>query len=112
MTSIKIELDTLSLAWDILDELGLSSLLIPGNPVEIKPLELARKLLGGRKLQEFVAAITGQGMEEAKAVPLSQAATMITDFFTVMASELAPLAGIVSKVQPQPAESPTTHIPE
>lgn len=103
-TPIKIELDTLSDAWDILGELGLSAALIPGNPVDIKPQELLKKLLSEKKLQQFVAVITGQTIEGVGKFSLELASRLITDFFCAMASELMPLAGMVQAIKANSAE--------
>jgi len=103
---IKTDLDTLSEAWNILDELGLSAALIPGNPVETNGLKLAGELLGQKKLHAFVACISGIGIDEAGKLNLSEASGLITDFFVSMASDLASLAGIWSSLKGSRQESP------
>jgi len=92
--NIKTDLDTLSEAWCILDELGLSAALIPGNPVKADALTLAGKLLKEKKLHAFVAVVSGQDMVAAGKLELKAAVEIITAFFTSMASELVSLAGI------------------
>lgn len=101
--NIKTDLDTLSEAWIILDELGLSAALIPGNTVTADALGLAGKLLKEKKLHQFVACVSGISIEEAGKLELPKAVRLITDFFTGMASELVSLAGIWSTMR---AESP------
>lgn len=97
--NIRTDLDTLSEAWVILDGLGLSAMLIPGNPVDVKGMELAGKLLKEKKLHAFVACIGGLDEEGAGKLKLAEAVELITAFFTAMASELVSLAGILSAVQ-------------
>lgn len=107
--TINTSIDTLSEAWNILDELGLSAALIPGNPVNTDVMVLAGKLLGEKKLHQFVAVISGITIEEAGKLSLADAAEIIMAFFTSMASELASLAGIWNTVKSQPsAESAKT----
>lgn len=92
--TIRTDLDTLSEAWNILDELGLSAALIPGNPVNTDVMVLAGKLLKDKKLHQFVAVISGITIEEAGKLSLADAVEIIMAFFTSMASELASLAAI------------------
>jgi len=107
--TIRTDLDTLSEAWNILDELGLSAALIPGNPVNTDVMALVGKLLKDKKLHQFVTVISGITIEEAGKLSLADAAEIIIAFFTSMASELASLAGIWNVVKNQPsAESETT----
>ena len=101
--NIKTDLDTLSEAWIILDELGLSAALIPGNAVNADALGLAGKLLREKKLHQFVACVSGLTIEEAGKLDLKNAVAVITGFFSGMASELVSLAGIWNTMK---AESP------
>jgi len=91
---IRTDLDTLSEAWIILEDLNLTSVLIPGNKTETDALELARKLLKEKKLHMFVATVTGSSIEETGKLSLAEAVEYISDFFTTMASELVSLADI------------------
>lgn len=101
--TIKTDLDTLSEAWNILDELGLSAALIPGNPVNANALELAGKLLKEKKLHQFVAVIGAGSIEAAGKLSLADAVEIIMAFFTSMASELASLAGIWNAMKTAPS---------
>jgi len=95
---INTTLDALAEAWNLLQELGLSALMIPGNPLDVKPIELAQKLLGEKKLNEFIAVVSD--IANPGELKLSEAGEVLTAFFTDMASELASLAGVITQVKP------------
>jgi len=100
---INTTLDAIAEAWNILDELGLSALLIPGNDLIIKPVELATKLLKEKRLHDLISAISD--VADPGAITLAEAAEVITAFFVDMAGEVKSLAGLISVATPKPKPS-------
>lgn len=90
---IKTNLDTLSAAWELLDEIGVSDLL-SGGGLSINPGELMRKLLSGKKLQKFIEIVTGGTIENPGELGLDDAVEIITAFFGGMGGALRGLPGI------------------
>lgn len=90
---IKTDIDTLSEAWIMLDDIGLSGMLV-NKPVQIDVKELLQNLLRKKRIQEFVALVTGMSKEEAGALELPQVNEVITGFFIGIGTGLASLSGL------------------
>jgi hypothetical protein len=102
---VNTNLDTLSEAWIILDDLGLSGLLT-NAAANIKYAELANALLRGKKLHEFVACISGESIESVGKLSLKDAIEVITRFFVDMGSELSLLRGLGMQAAPTMESTP------
>lgn len=107
---IMTNLDTLSAAWELLEEVGLAGLLT-GNSVDINPVELMGTLLAGRKLQKFISVVTGDSVDSGN-IGLDEAVEIITAFFTDMGSALKGLPGVGIQMKPaeitkNPKQNPT-----
>lgn len=90
---IKTDLDTISQAWTLLDEIGLAGLLV-NQKLEVKAEELLAQLFAQRKLIQFLAIITHQDEQQMAALGLTEAVEVIADFFTSIAGTLAAFGGL------------------
>lgn len=91
--TIKTTLDTLSEAYILLDELGISSYLTTGT-ITIEPKTLVHQLLAQKKAISFLCIITDLTPTEAGALSLSEVIDTVTRFFLAIGSELSMLPGI------------------
>ena len=89
----KITLDTLSEAYILLDELGISSYITEGS-ISVEPRELVCKLLAQKKAAAFISIISDLTAEQAGALSLSEVIDLVTRFFIAIGSELSMLPGI------------------
>lgn len=88
------DLDTISAAWTLLDEIGLSGLLT-GKALKIDPEELMRDLLVKRKLMEFMSILTHEDAAVCKAMTFAEVVPVLADFFTSMTNDLRGLGGLM-----------------
>jgi len=91
--NVKTDIDTLSEAWILLDDMGLSGMLV-NKPVQIDTKELLQNLLRKKRIQEFVMLVTGISREEAGKLELPQVNEVITGFFIGIGTGLASLSGL------------------
>ncbi|HNX38843.1 MAG TPA: hypothetical protein PL124_09710 [Candidatus Cloacimonadota bacterium] len=88
------DLDTISAAWTLLDEIGLSGLLT-GKALQIDPEELLRNLLVKRKLVEFMVILTHEELAVCSKMTFVEVVPVLGDFFTSMSNDLAGLKGLM-----------------
>jgi len=100
-------LDVVTEAWNILDEIGLAAML-DGGEIKIEVRALLNKLLKGGQLKEFLAVITKDNATDWGALSGNEIIEVIGRFFSVMGSDWSALPGLVSSVkQVKAAESST-----
>lgn len=96
------DLDTLSKAWTLLNEIGLAGL-ITGKALKVDPEELLGQLFAHRKLMEFMAIITHSTPEEVGTLDLPEVINNLSGFFTSMSADLQALPGLLSvQMSPKP----------
>jgi hypothetical protein len=86
-------LDTIAEAWEILDEVGLSKLLV-GKTVEFEIESLLKALLIERKLHKFLQTITQEPEEIIGKLEISEALGLVTDFFAGITGGFKELPGL------------------
>ncbi len=89
---MKPTLNTLSDAYIVLDDLGLSGFL-DGWEMEINVNELARALLRERKLQLFISIVSGKSEDDCGDLTIDEAIKEILSFFETMRAQLLSLQG-------------------
>ena len=104
MIPINTTLDTLSEAYIILDDLGLTSFLT-GGTIEIEPGTLVRELLRKKKLNAFIMTFTDLDAKAVGALSIAEAIDLITRFFVSTASELSLLAQVMTPPQNSPEKA-------
>lgn len=95
-------LDTLSEAWMILNELGLGALLT-GKAAAFEPENLLGRLLGERKLQEFIGCITHKDPDEVGELGAEDALEILNAFFGDIGSAFHALPTLAEAVSAKPA---------
>lgn len=95
-------LDTLSEAWMILEELGLGGLLT-GKTAAFEAEALLGKLLGERKLQEFIGCITHKDPDELGELEMEEALGILNAFFGGIGSAFQALPTLAQTVNAKAA---------
>lgn len=96
------DLDTLSNAWTLLNEIGLAGL-ITGKAMKVDPDELLGQLFVQRKLVEFIAILTHEEHVTVAKLDLQEVIPILADFFTSMSADLQALPGLLSvQMSPKP----------
>lgn len=99
------DLDTLSNAWTLLNEIGLAGL-ITGKALKVDPEELLGQLFVQRKLVEFIAILTHEEHATVAKLDLQEVTPILADFFTSMTADLHALPGLLTvQMSPKPKNS-------
>lgn len=101
---VMTNLDVISEAWSLLDELGLAGLLL-GKTTSFDAHELVGKLLGERELQRFLGIVTGADPAEIGKLDMGKAAELVRDFFMSMAGGFSALPGLAVTNPAAPAKA-------
>lgn len=94
---IYTDLDTLTEAWNILDELELSGLL-DGSAIKIEVAKLLNGLLRQGKLKAFLSIIT---KSEVTNIEGKEASRVIMVFFVSLGNEWGALPGMLISMSPK-----------
>lgn len=88
------DLDTLSAAWTLLDEIGLSGLLV-AKEMKIEADVLFKQLFVAQKLKAFVGIITNTPVIDLPKLEGPEVVSLITDFFVRIGNDWGQLPGLV-----------------
>lgn len=91
---VKTDIDTLSKAWELMEEIGISGMLL-GKAIKVDPQELFGALFSHRKLIAFIEIVTGLPTEQIKVLKGPEVVSIIADFFTLTISEWSSLTSIM-----------------
>lgn len=89
------DLDTISKAWTLLDEIGLAGLLT-GAALTLNATDLFGHLLTKQKLKEFISIITNTPVDQLPKLTGPDVIQVLTDFFTSIAREWSALSGLLN----------------
>lgn len=93
--TIHTDLDTLSEAWTLLNEVGLAGLFLH-QKLDVDPQELLAQLLVQKKLKRFISIITHIEEPDLPALELSDVSEIISNFFIDFTRNLTAFGGVVT----------------
>lgn len=102
--TVYTDLDTVSDAYTILDELGLSGLIV-SKKLDIDLENLLRDILAGQNLKRFISIITNTPFHELPKLTGKDCTELITSFFVGLVSDWMSLAGLALQAQATPEQT-------
>ncbi len=102
--TVYTDLDTVSEAYTLLDELGLSGLLL-SKPLAVDAEDLLRKLLCFGQMKRFLSIITGVQAESLPKLSGKETGELLSSFFVALVSDWMSLASFVPPAEANPAQT-------